>query len=73
MDMLSSDKLTAIWKSYVMRNLAHEIGHCYIWELEGTQRDNQKVATLIGDLFLDAWRANIHTTVIEETEDNEAE
>jgi len=54
--------LTIPWKTYVMQNIAHEIGHCYIWELEGTQRDIQKVSTLVGNLFLDSWEANNATT-----------
>jgi len=33
--------------------LCHEAGHIYIWELEGTKRDEQKIATLIGKLIYD--------------------
>jgi len=39
------------FKDYVKIGLAHEVGHCYIWELEGIKRDIEKVASLIGFLI----------------------
>jgi len=55
----TTNGINKFWKTYVKQVLSHEIGHCYIWELEGTKRDIQKVSTLIGSLFLDSWEANI--------------
>ena len=39
------------FKQYIKDSLGHEVGHCYIWELEGIERDIEKTASLIGFLI----------------------
>jgi len=43
--------MTEGFKRYIKLGLGHEVGHCYIWELEGTHKDTEKVASLIGFLI----------------------
>ena len=43
--------LTEGFKQYIKLGLGHEVGHCLIYELEGTKRDIEKVASLIGILI----------------------
>jgi len=38
-------------KRYIKLGLAHEVGHCYLDELEGTERMIEKTASLIGFLI----------------------
>jgi len=51
-DLLTSEGgFTERFKSLVTIFLCHEAGHIYLWELEGTDRDRQKIATLVGKLI----------------------
>jgi len=43
--------ITEGFKNYIKSGLSHEVGHCYIWELEGTHKDTEKVASQIGFLI----------------------
>ena len=46
-------ELTRKQKTYVKKGLYHEVGHIYLWELEGTKRDTEKIATQIGMIILE--------------------
>jgi len=50
-EQVPKEGLTKGFRDYIKLGLAHEVGHCYLWELEGTKRDIEKVATLIGFLI----------------------
>lgn len=39
------------FKHYIKLSLAHEVGHCYLDELEGTEKTIEKIASLIGFLI----------------------
>ena len=45
--------LTRGFKNYVKISICHEVGHLYIWRLEGTKRDIERTATLIGKLIFE--------------------
>jgi len=45
--------LTDKFKNWIKMALTHEAGHLYLWEFEGTKRDREKIATLIGRLIFD--------------------
>jgi len=49
---IPDDGLTPGFRDYVRYCLAHEIGHCVIWELEGRRDAIEKTATLIGLLLM---------------------
>ncbi len=50
-DRIPDKGLTEGFKNYIKMGLCHEIGHIFIWELEGTKRDTEKIASLIGFLI----------------------
>lgn len=50
-EQIPDEGLTEGFKTYIKLGLAHEVGHCFIWELEGTKRDIEKIASLIGFLI----------------------
>jgi hypothetical protein len=50
-DQIPDEGLTEGFKHYIKAGLGHEVGHLYIYELEGTKRDIEKVASLIGLLI----------------------
>ena len=50
-DQMPDKGLTEGFKNYIKAGLGHEVGHLYIYELEGTKRDIEKVASLIGFLI----------------------
>ena len=49
---IPDEGLTAGFKDYIRYCLAHEFGHCLIWELEGRRDSIEKTATLIGTLLM---------------------
>jgi len=50
-EQIPDEGITKGFKQYIRTSLGHEVGHCYIWELEGTHKDTEKVASLIGFLI----------------------
>ena len=48
---MPSEGLVDGFKHYIKLGLAHEVGHCYLDELEGTERTIEKTASLIGFLI----------------------
>jgi len=50
-DQMPDKGLTEGFKRYIKLGLGHEVGHCLIYELEGTKRDIEKTASLIGFLI----------------------
>jgi len=50
-NQIPDEGLVEGFKQYIKGSLGHEIGHCYIWELEGTERNTEKIASLIGFLI----------------------
>jgi len=51
-DQMPDKGMTEGFKRYIKLGLSHEVGHCYIWELEGTRKDTEKIASLIGFLIV---------------------
>jgi len=49
-DQIPDKGQTQGFKQYVKVGLSHEVGHCYLYELEGTRRDIERAASLIGFL-----------------------
>lgn len=50
-----SSKLTEPEKLEIQRDIAHEYGHCLVWELFGKFDDIEKAATRIGDTILELY------------------
>jgi len=50
---LTAEGLTEGAKNFIKLGLAHEVGHCYLWELEGVKRDIEKIASQIGFLIVE--------------------
>ena len=47
-DEIPDKGLTDKFKNFINRGLSHEAGHVLIWELEGSRRDIEKIASQIG-------------------------
>lgn len=45
--------LTSGFKMFIKMGLCHEAGHLYIWELEGTKGNIEKISSQIGMLILE--------------------
>ena len=48
---MPSRGFTKGYKAWIKSQICHEAGHMYLWEMEGTKRDTEKMATLIGNLI----------------------
>lgn len=48
-----SDPLTVAEQADIRRSLAHEYGHCFIFDLFGKLPDKERAATWVGDLLLE--------------------
>ena len=51
-DDIPDEGLTDGFKNYVKYCLAHEVGHCIIWELDGRHDIVEKTATIVGVLLM---------------------
>lgn len=51
-DQIPDKGLTEGFKNYIKFALSHEVGHLYVYELEGAKRDIEKIASLIGLLII---------------------
>ena len=49
---LPDEGITDGFLTHVRRNLCHEMGHVYIWNLEGTKRDIELAATKVGVILM---------------------
>ncbi|RLG42524.1 MAG: hypothetical protein DRO05_00850 [Thermoproteota archaeon] len=49
---IPDEGLTRGFRDYIRYCLAHEFGHCLIWELDGKSSTIEKAATLIGTLLM---------------------
>lgn len=50
---MPSGGLTEGFKNWIKRNLCHEAGHVYLWEFEGTEKNTERMATMIGLLIME--------------------
>ena len=51
-DEIPEKGLTEGFKAFIKYCIAHEIGHCLIWELDGKFGTEERVATILGSLLM---------------------